>query len=460
MSDSPSASGGGSAADSSKFEMKDVVSSLTQLTEVMQKMAIQFSAVEEKVRVIENKSESAWRDGGEFSPGLRPSISSSLSSAVNQDAGTKLERPKFVVKLSKTTDGVKKEFIRDSDFLDYFEDFEHYVSTWENLPMNLERNLKYPNKSRIALVSLPIKYAQWLCTKLKVAFNTNFNGFKTPQQVRDTVFWQELSTADVRLRIGVKFEEEISDYGAVEILKRIKFNSQFGLIDAQAFADFQHELKKEVMRIQAGGHLMINKINLKDILIAALPDKFYQRELFTKYGPIGSLIIPTEDFAIDLIFDEVELRITSVTKQGLRAVVNKSTREREAQFLKTPTHGKAVAVHNIEVEEMIAEQVNAAMAGDRKCKKAGIGSDGLVLCRWLGGKGACCFDHPASELTLRGKGVSKDTPKPDWLNTGKKAFQAFQVSEQEEDSFYDSFQSVECGNGGGTADATDEFCEE
>jgi hypothetical protein len=32
------------------------------------------------------------------------------------------------------------------------------------------------------------------------------------------------------------------------------------------------------------------------------------------------------DFAICLIFDEVELRITLVTKQGLRAVVNKSTR--------------------------------------------------------------------------------------------------------------------------------------
>jgi hypothetical protein len=228
--------------------------------------------------------------------------------------------------LSKTIEGVKKELIRDSDFLDYFDDFEHYISTWENLPMNLERRLQYPNKERIALVSLPIKYAQYLCSKLKVAFNMNFNGFKTPQQVRDTVFWQELSTADVRLRIGVKFEEEVSDHGAVEILKRIKFNSQFGLIDAQAFADFQHEFKKEVMRIQAGGHLVINKINLKDILIAALPDKFYQRELFTKYGPIGSLVIPTEDFAIDLIFDEVELRITTVTKQGLRAVVNKSTR--------------------------------------------------------------------------------------------------------------------------------------
>jgi hypothetical protein len=298
-------------------------------------------------------------------------------------------------------------------------------------------------------VSLPVKYAQYLCSKLKVAFNTNFNGFKTPQQVRDTVFWQELTTAEVRLRIGIKFEEEVSDHGAVEILKRIKFNSQFGLIDAQAFADFQHEFKKEVMRIQAGGHLVINKINLKDILIAALPDKFYQRELFTKYGPIGSLIIPTEDFAIDLIFDEVELRITTVTKQGLRAVVNKSAREREAHFLTTPTHGKATADHNLDIEEIVEEQVNAAMAGDKKCKKTGIGNDGLLFCRWLGEKGTCCFDHPSSELALKGKGVSKEAPGPDWLNNGKKAFQ---VSEQLQDPFYDEFQSGKPSYGGGAGD--------
>ena len=155
------------------------------------------------------------------------------------------------------------------------------------------------------MVSLPIKYAQYLCTKLKIAFSTNFNGFKTPEQVRATVFWQELTTAEVRRRIGIKFEEEVSDHGAVEILKRIKFNSQFGLIDAQAFADFQHEFKKEIMRIQSGGNLVINKINLKDTLIAALPDNFYQRELYTKYDPTGSLIIPSEEYAIDLIFDEV-----------------------------------------------------------------------------------------------------------------------------------------------------------
>lgn len=451
-----------------KFELKDVVDSLSSLTDVMKRMALQIGELEQRVQpsskfisssdqggaAAHQELPTEWRDGAEFSPS-RPSNASTLSLAMNQDAGTKLERPKFVVKLSKTIDGVKKEFIRDSDYLDYFDDFEHYISTWENLPMNLERRLKYPNKERIALVSLPIKYAQYLCTKLKIAFSTNFNGFKTPDQVRATVFWQELTTAEVRRRIGIKFEEEVSDHGALEILKRIKFNSQFGLIDAQAFADFQHEFKKEVMRIQSGGTLVINKINLKDTLIAALPDKFYQRELYTKYGPTGSLIIPLEEFAIDLIFDEVERRITSITRQGLRAVVNKSTRDREASFLRTPTHGKAAAVHNLEIEEILDDQVNAAMAGDRKCKKSGVGKDGLLICRWLGGeKGACCFEHPHSDMALKGKGVSKEFQAPVWLNNGKKAFQ---VSVQSQDTFYDTFQSVEFDHGGG---ADDEYYEE
>ena len=42
--------------DSPPFELKDVVASLTSLTEVMQKMAIQFGAVEEKVNRLDRNS--------------------------------------------------------------------------------------------------------------------------------------------------------------------------------------------------------------------------------------------------------------------------------------------------------------------------------------------------------------------------------------------------------------------
>ena len=50
-------------------------------------------------------------------------------------------------------------------------------------------------------------------------------------------------------------------------------------------------------------------------------------------------------------------------------MVNKSTREREAHFLTTPNHGKATADHNLDIEEIVEEQVNAAMAGDKKMQE-------------------------------------------------------------------------------------------
>ena len=67
------------------------------------------------------------------------------------------------------------------------------------------------------------------------------------------------------------------------------------------------------------------------------------------------------------------------------------------------------------------DQVNAALSGGKTCRNVGIGKDGKVLCRWLGGdKAACTFDHPPADLALKGKGVSKDVPSPQWLNTGRK----------------------------------------
>jgi hypothetical protein len=70
-----------------------------------------------------------------------------------------------------------------------------------------------------------------------------------------------MTTAEVRIKIGLKFAGEVSDHGVIEILQRIKFNSQFGLIDVLAFADYQHEFKKELLCIQAGGNLRVNPIN-------------------------------------------------------------------------------------------------------------------------------------------------------------------------------------------------------
>ena len=52
-------------------------------------------------------------------------------------------------------------------------------------------------------------------------------------------------------------------------------------------------------------------------------------------------------------------------------------------------------------------------------------------------------------MAHKGKGVSKDARGPAWLNNGKKAFQ---VLEQLQAPFYDTFQSMEFSHGGGEAD--------
>jgi hypothetical protein len=199
------------------------------------------------------------------------------------------------------------------------------------------------------------------------------------------------------------------------------------LIDAIAFSTYKHELKKEIQRLQAGERLVVNKIQIKDIVIAALPDKVYQLELHAKYGNVGSLLMAPEDFSLSMLFNEVDARIESITKQGLRAIVNKSTRERDAKFT---SHNKPSVAHVVhqgdhaecgEWMELVQDQVNAALVGDKTCRNVGVGSDGKLKCRWLGGeKATCTFSHPPSDLSFKGKGVTKDVPSPQWLNTGRK----------------------------------------
>jgi hypothetical protein len=376
----------------------------------------------------------------------RYSYGSTGSNFGNKDPGTKLERPKFTVKnsFSKTPEGAKAEEVMDSDYLDFFDNYDHYMLTWEALPVN--ENASYPNKDRVAMMSIPPKYARMLSDRLKLVFSSTELQFMSIAQVQRAVFWKDQTTEQLRTRIGKKLEEEVSTLGSLDILRKIKFNSRFGLIDGVAFADFQHNIKKEVMRIQAGGSFSINKIHLKDIIIEALPDRSFQRELYATFGGTGCLLMEADEFAINLVFERIEARITSVTKQGLRAIVNKATRERElGQF--TPKTQKAAQA--VEIEAEIQDQVNAALVGDRECRNKGVGSDKLLKCRFLGGeKATCTFTHSASDLALKGKGVSKDVPNPQWLNTGKKAFNivagAFEGEDEEDEEhgggFDDAFE--------------------
>lgn len=386
-----------------------------------------------------SSGESQFQDGQNFFDGQeggRQSFGSTGSNFGFKDPGTKLERPKFTVKnsFSKTPEGVKVETLVDSDYLDFFDNYDHYMATWEALPVN--ENVPYPNKDRVAMLSIPPKYARMLSDRLKLVFATTELQFMSIAQVQKAVYWKDQTTEQLRTRIGLKLEEEVSTLGTLDILRKITFNSKFGLIDSVAFAEFQHNFKKEVMRIQASGSFSVNKIHLKDIIIEALPDRSFQRELYATFGGTGCLLVEANDFAINLVFAQIEARITSVTKQGLRAIVNKAIRERESsQHTPKPQYaaGRPKVAQAVQFEAEIQDQVNAALVGDRECRNKGVGSDKLLKCRFLGGdRATCTFTHSTSDLALKGKGVSKDVPNPQWLNTGKKVFNVVGVDERED----------------------------
>jgi hypothetical protein len=271
--------------------------------------------------------------------------------------------------------------------------------------------------------------------------------------------WKTLTSAGLRKALGELVELEVSHKGAFDALKRIKFKSFYGPIDLTAFATYQHEFKKEVLRLQSGGRAM-DKIQLKDIIILAYPDRNYQGELIAQFGAPGVLVGDLQDFAINDVFDSIERHITSITKEGLRAVVNKFIRSQEAHSFspRTPGHGNAKTIvqrsaHSTELSDLFENSgglftedegwapeyahsseesfgpiattqssdtcsndewqmhINSIVANGQTCSRVGKGPDGLLLCKFLGGpKESCIFTHPDEDYKLKGKGFSAAKP--------------------------------------------------
>ena len=423
--------------------MAEILGAISKMTSGMEKMLDRIGALEARFdgsrrvtmsrgggKAEDSSSSMAQAEASDFQDGQtffaqsehgvgRYSYGSSGSNFGSKDPGTKLERPKFVVKQIKVKDGIKSETVQFSDYLEFFDEYEQYMDAWETLPINSIDGVaqKYPNRDRVAVLNIPFKYAHQLAGRLKIIYDRTDLQHLTMSEIQSAIYWKDLSTMYVRTRIGLKFEAEVSVKGSLDILRRIEFKSQFGLIDAIAFATYQHDLKKEIQRIQAGGHFVVNKLQIKDIVIAALPDKLYQQELYAKYGSIGTLLLTPDEFSLGLIFNDIDRRIENITKEGLRAAVNKLVRERDSV---RPSYQKVANMQEY-LEDEMQDHVNAALVGEKKCRNIGVGSDKLLKCRFLGGdKATCTFEHPQSDLALKGKGVSKDQPSPQWLNTGRK----------------------------------------
>jgi hypothetical protein len=205
-------------------------------------------------------------------------------------------------------------------------------------------------------------------------------------------------------------------------------------------------------------------ITIKDAIISAIPDRDFKSELYTQFGHSGSLPGPdasgvTEEFSVKDIFDFIRQHIVVIKQKGLTQLVNKSsgvsfhTPQTVRKFgpQGPPSRFPARAVHAIELhsdfpggdrdfpdsdrdfwtktaetENFVDEddefhQVNAMVqkTKSKECHHKGIGPDGKVLCPYLGNPDTakCGFIHPAKELELKGRGVSKSTPvKPNTVH--------------------------------------------
>jgi hypothetical protein len=320
-------------------------------------------------------------------------------------------------------DGIKTELVEDSDFINYLDDYDHYIEQWKSVPAN--EGLDYANANKVAILNMPPKYAKKAAERIHWIYSQSELRFCTVAQVRAAKFWSDMTSDQLRIEIGKIAGSELSSKGTLDVLKRVKWKSQYGIIDMTAFANFQHEFKKTVMRIEAGDIVKIDPIHMKDIVVSALPDKPFQMELFAKFGQAGTMLVA--DFAINLVFDDIEKYITSISKHGLRYTVNKQNRDKEARgFWLKDNGGKVhhlfseeveeffnhIDDHGSEAEEEAQDRVNMMQTnfGAVKCRHEGVGSDGKVKCKWLA-EGSCLFNHPESDLKMKGKGQSKDVPK-------------------------------------------------
>ena len=198
---------------------------------------------------------------------------------------------------------------------------------------------------------------------------------------------------------------------------------------------------------------MLSLVAVKDAIISAIPDAKFKAELYSLYGHAGTLPGPTvagdlRSFTIRQIFEYIRQHIVSIKKKGLAELVNKNSVS--FSFPTPPTsrkfgnHGPpsrfpSRAVQAVELDQGFPEsdrnfwsrahdaeaevsaddsdefqQVNAMIqqVKSKECHHKGIGPDGKVLCPYLGKPetARCGFLHPAQELELKGKGVSKSTP--------------------------------------------------
>jgi hypothetical protein len=350
------------------------------------------------------------------------------NSFVLKDPAIKMTPPKVECK--------DQSKIRPKEFLEYFDNVDAFILSWENQPGNLKKKLRFEDAEKFALRNLLVPQQKQLSKLIKTIYDISELTFVAPENRGSVIFWQSVTTAMAKAKLCAKLSTESSLQNCSRELMRIKFVSPFGLIDPSAFDDYKSKIQ-DCLTSQALLGLVLPESVIKDTIIAALPDLVFQKDLYLLFGPVGVMF---GHQSLEFLIATIELRISSVMSQNLHAVVNRAVSDRDSKGNKFKAIN-AVAVeidgedeHSSEGEHSVGEdcvhcelsdeqddqmqlQAYLAVSNKEQCKRIGVGPDGKLLCSFLGGpKASCIYSHPESDLKLKGRGVTNGVrsfaPKP------------------------------------------------
>ena len=342
---------------------------------------------------------------------------SETSQFILKDPAIKLTPPKITCK-----DLLK---IRPKEFTTYFDEVAVFIEIWESQPGN--RGKKFDGAETFALKNLKIAEQKQLAKLISVIYDRSELRFVKQSDIGNQIFWVSVTTAMAKAKLSAKMANETSLQACMRELQRIKFVSPFGLIDPDAWDDYKKKILDLLAHHDTHGFEIPDCI-IKDCIIMALPDFRYQQDLLLLFGPVGSMY-GNQD--LHALIHTIEARIQSIMSQNLQAVVNQAVAHRDSQGKKFKANvseqeesfvgygddeSAEIAEHTdcCEGEEIDDQmQLMAYLAAHNKepCRRAGVGPDGKLRCKFLGGpKAQCIFVHSDDDMKLKGRGFTLSTP--------------------------------------------------
>jgi hypothetical protein len=350
--------------------------------------------------------------------GRRGSLSASDETSTLSGAlsATRLKQPEIKYSDEMTIEQVIK-------FLD---ECLQYISNWEALPAN--KGKSFPDAEHFPLSIMPKEVAAWVCTTTELIFDMTsmhqYSEATVHRLTQERKWWKFQNGDSIRSLLVKARNENAANTVMLQRLHKIdwKSNSPYSL---NAFAKFSHDIAQE-LRFTEGGEFQYEPVDLKDFVISSFPDPKFQKELYSIYGHRG--ILKVQKFEIGMILERINQRIKCFMKENIDAEMNASAAHRrdakpKVNFVDSFFESDDGA-ENLEqgktIQELIQDSVNAVMLNPSNCSRIGVGRDGKLLCKFLGGeKATCTFKHPQSDMSLKGTGVSLDTSST-WPKTFKK----------------------------------------